>query len=57
MSLDLVRAIPSVHTLNLGGGFKVARMKNEMATDLQGSGHPVKLLFQEFTKKRIVNLN
>ena len=51
MSLDLVRAIPSVHTLNLGGGFKVARMKNEMATDLQEIGHPVKLLFQEFARE------
>jgi len=35
----------------LGGGFKVARMKNEMATDLQEIGHPVKLLFQEFAKE------
>ena len=30
MSLDLVRAFPTVHTLNLGGGFKVARMPNEL---------------------------
>ena len=48
MSLDIVRAFPSVHTLNLGGGFKVARMADESATDLQEIGQPVKELFKEF---------
>jgi diaminopimelate decarboxylase len=48
MSLDIVRAFPSVHTLNLGGGFKVARMAEESATDLQEIGQPVKELFKEF---------
>ena len=48
MSLDLVRAFPSVHTLNLGGGFKVARMPDEVATDLQEIGQSVKAIFKEF---------
>ena len=51
MSLDLVRAFPSVHTLNLGGGFKVARMPDETATDLQEIGEPVKNIFREFAKE------
>ena len=35
LSLDQVRAFPDVTILNLGGGFKVARMRYEKATDLQ----------------------
>ncbi len=34
LSLELVRAFPEVKILNLGGGFKVARMRGEKATDL-----------------------
>lgn len=51
MSLDLVRAFPSVQTLNLGGGYKVARMDNEEATDLSEIGSPVKELFQKFAEE------
>lgn len=51
MSLDLVRAFPSVQTLNLGGGYKVARMDNEEATDLSEIGNPVKELFQKFAEE------
>ena len=51
MSLDLVRAFPSVQTLNLGGGYKVARMDNEEATDLKEIGNPVKELFQKFAEE------
>ena len=36
MSLDLVRNFPSA--LNLGGGYKVARMPDEVATDLREIG-------------------
>ncbi|MGI8431584.1 MAG: diaminopimelate decarboxylase, partial [Chthoniobacterales bacterium] len=35
LSLDQVRSFPRVTTLNLGGGFKVARMSYEKKTDLQ----------------------
>lgn len=48
MSLDLVRAFPEVHTLNLGGGYKVARMPEETGTDLQACGAPVAEKFHEF---------
>lgn len=51
MSLDLVRAFPTVKTLNLGGGYKVARMENEVATDLKEIGQPVKELFQQFAEE------
>jgi diaminopimelate decarboxylase len=48
MSLDIVRQFPTVTTLNLGGGYKVARMPNEIATDLQACGEPVAEKFREF---------
>ena len=48
MSLDLVRQFESVHTLNLGGGYKVARMEDEVGTDLQACGAPVAEKFREF---------
>jgi diaminopimelate decarboxylase len=51
MSLDLVRDFPTVHTLNLGGGYKVARMKDEQDTDLRKIGEPVKQLFEDFAKE------
>lgn len=34
MSLDQLHEFPDVNVLNLGGGFKVARMQDEIATDL-----------------------
>jgi diaminopimelate decarboxylase len=51
MTLDLARSFPSVETINLGGGYKVARMPNEKATDLQEVGTPVKILFEEFARE------
>lgn len=48
MNFDLVRQFPDAVTLNLGGGFKVARMPDEVATDLQVVGQPVKEKFEEF---------
>jgi len=48
MSLDLVRQFPDVVALNLGGGYKVARMANEVGTDLQECGAPVAEKFREF---------
>ena len=38
MTLDIARSFPSVETINLGGGYKVARMPDEKATDLQEVG-------------------
>lgn len=51
MTLDLARSFPSVDTINLGGGYKVARMPDEKATDLQEVGAPVKKLFEEFASE------
>lgn len=45
LSLELVKAFPLVNTLNLGGGYKVARMADETATDLQRIGAPVREAF------------
>ncbi|MEM1221281.1 MAG: diaminopimelate decarboxylase [Verrucomicrobiota bacterium] len=51
MSLDLVRQFPDVTTLNLGGGYKVARMSTEKGTDLQECGAPVAELFHDFARE------
>lgn len=48
LTLDLVRQIPSVDTVNLGGGFKVARVESEKTTDLSLIGGKVKALFEAF---------
>lgn len=48
MSIDLCRAFPSVTTLNLGGGYKVARMSYEKGTDLALIGAPVRDAFLAF---------
>lgn len=51
LSLDLVRHFPLVTTLNLGGGYKVARMPDETATDLQEVGAPVAEKFRDFARE------
>lgn len=51
LSLKLVEDFADVTTLNLGGGFKVARMSTEISTDLQKVGLPVKKAFEEFAEK------
>ena len=56
MSLDLVKKFETVDTLNLGGGFKVARMSSEISTDLSLISGYVKKLFEDFyqaTKRKI----
>jgi len=45
MTLEQADKFPHVHTVNLGGGFKVARMANEKSTDLQEVGSFVKQAF------------
>jgi diaminopimelate decarboxylase len=41
LSLNMVRQFPDVTTLNLGGGYKVARMDYEKGTDLTKIGAPI----------------
>jgi len=51
LSLALCERLPSVNTLNLGGGFKVGRMASVESTDLQRVGAPVKAAFEQFAAK------
>jgi diaminopimelate decarboxylase len=48
MSLDIAAALPEVRTLNLGGGFKVARVASERTTDLEDVGTHVRQEFEDF---------
>lgn len=48
LTLNQVRRFPGVTHVNLGGGFKVARMPNEVATDLQVVGPPIKAALENF---------
>lgn len=47
-SLALVARFPDVVALNLGGGYKVARMDGEKGTDPQVVGLPVRAAFERF---------
>jgi diaminopimelate decarboxylase len=47
LSLEMVREFPDVTTLNLGGGYKIARMGYEKTTDLQEIGRPIREAIEE----------
>lgn len=51
MTLTQADKFPQVHTVNLGGGFKVARMSFEVSTDLQSIGEFVKQVFIKHAEK------
>ena len=51
ISLNIVQQFPSVKILNLGGGFKISRMKDETTTDVIKIGKPVKELFEQFAQR------
>lgn len=51
MSLETVRRFPEVTHLNLGGGYKVARMRDEVATDLLKIGEPVARALEDFARE------
>jgi len=51
LTLDLAAALPEVMVVNLGGGFKVARVAGEKATDLQECGAPVRDEFVRFRER------
>ncbi len=48
MSLDTVEKFPDVDTLDMGGGFKVARIPGEAHTDLAEIGIPVMEAIKDF---------
>jgi diaminopimelate decarboxylase len=50
MSLDIVSKLPDVTRISLGGGFKVARMPEEVATDLQAIGEVIVEDFKAFAE-------
>lgn len=51
MSLGIAARLLDVHTLNLGGGFKVGRMPDEPTADLMSIGLKISRDFEEFEKK------
>lgn len=51
MSLNTVAYFKEVKTLNMGGGFKVARVAGEKSTDMQKIGKPIAELVKNFAKK------
>jgi diaminopimelate decarboxylase len=51
MSLGIAGRLPEVTRVNLGGGFKVARMPNEKSTDLVEVGGQMKQEFEEFFQR------
>lgn len=48
LTLQLVKRIPTVWTVNLGGGFKVSRMPGEERADLASIGRFIAAEFQRF---------
>jgi diaminopimelate decarboxylase len=50
LSLDMVREFPSVTTLNLGGGYKIARMSYEQSTDFEEIGQPIREAFEDLAR-------
>ena len=48
MTLDLAAELPAVATVNLGGGFKVARTADEKSTDLADVGQHVRRELEDF---------
>ncbi|MBI2922614.1 MAG: diaminopimelate decarboxylase [Planctomycetes bacterium] len=51
MSLGIAGRLPDARVLNLGGGFKVARMPSEKSTDLQDVGAHMKQEFMDFRER------
>jgi diaminopimelate decarboxylase len=48
LTMNLVRHLPDVTTVNLGGGYKVGRMSTELSTDLQRAGEPIAAELRRF---------
>lgn len=51
MNLDTLRSLPDAHTLNMGGGFKIARVPGEKQTDLQVVGRAVAAMLEDFARE------
>lgn len=51
VTLALAEQLPDVTTVNLGGGFKVARVEGEVGTSLAEVGAPVRAAFVAFAER------
>ncbi len=51
MSLETCSRLPDVTVLNLGGGYRISRMKGEETADLQQIGLPIVEAFRSFAAK------
>ena len=51
LSLELCRRFPHVTTMNLGGGFKVARMPGDKSTNVCEVGHVLSASLEAFAKE------
>jgi len=51
MSLSIAAHLPNVHTLSLGGGFKVGRMANEDSADLVAIGQKIVPEIEAFARE------
>ncbi|MEO5627845.1 MAG: diaminopimelate decarboxylase [Candidatus Saccharimonadales bacterium] len=51
LSLEQAKQLPDVEVLDLGGGFKVARMEDEIGTDLKVIGPVIGAAFKKFYKQ------
>ena len=52
LTLGIARQLPDLTRLSLGGGFKVARMPDEKAADLQAIGQALSASIAQFLKER-----
>lgn len=51
MALEVAARLPDVKTLNLGGGFKVARVEGETTADLTEIGNAIRADFEAFHER------
>jgi diaminopimelate decarboxylase len=51
MALAIARRLPDVEVVNLGGGYKIDRMRPEESIDLKSAFAPVKKAFEDFARE------
>lgn len=56
LTLGVAAKLPEVRRVNMGGGFKIGRMADEVSTDLRQAGQPVAAEFNRFAREHDRNL-
>ena len=56
LTLGVAAKLPEVRRVNMGGGFKIGRMADEVSTDLRQAGQPVAAEFNRFAREHGRNL-